>query len=128
MYTNLTEWLEQMPDFRAAVQQAVLENLPVDRKLMHKAHCVFATERARRVTLCLLGTCAVVSLAGMAGRRMLYRSAVSREVKRQLADVHQKLDDLQAQNAQLLRQNEALLTKLEPEAPEAEAPEPEAQD
>ena len=123
-------WIAQMPDFGAAAQRAVLDNLPIDPKLVCKARKAMENERLRR--LVLLSVCAgtAVTVAGIAGQRMLYRSAVAREVKRQLVGVNEKLDELHAQNAELLRQNEALMAQLIPaEEPAAEAPaeEPAAQ-
>ena len=124
--TEMNQWLAQMPDFGAMAQRAVLDSLPIDPKLLRKARKAMESEKIRRLVLISVCAGTAVTVAGIAGQRMLYRSAVSKEVKRQLVGVNDKLDELYAQNAELLRQNEALMAKLAPQEPAPEAAEAEA--
>lgn len=54
------------------------------------------------------GTAAVLTVVSVAGRYGIYRGAVAAELKRQLAPLHRKLDQLQAENRMLRTELEQL--------------------
>ena len=92
--------------------QALLEQLPVDQKTLRRAARLLEPQNLKRLALAAAGAAAVLSLAAGIGHDRMYQAAVGREIKKQLAPIHQKLDDLQAQNEELRRQNEALRREL----------------
>lgn len=94
-------------------EQAVLEQLPVDRKALKKAAKYLEPKKLKLLTVAFLGGAAFLSLLGTAGHERLYRAAVAKELKRQLAPVNEKLDELQAQNDELRAQNEELKRRLD---------------
>ena len=55
----------------------------------------------KKLALAAGGTAAVLSAASLIGKRCFYRGIVSAELKKQLALVNGKLDNLQMQNEQL---------------------------
>lgn len=57
------------------------------------------------------GTAAVLTVVSVAGRYGIYRGAVAAELKRQLAPLHRKLDQLQAENRMLRTELEQLKKK-----------------
>ena len=65
---------------------------------------------------------AALTAAGIVSRRLIYRGAVSRELRRQLAPLNKKLDELAMQN-ELLRDEVERLTA----AQEADKTQPEAE-
>ena len=54
------------------------------------------------------GAAAVLSVMSLAGRYTFYKDIVAGELKRQLAPVNKKLDELKAQNAELKAEVERL--------------------
>ena len=54
------------------------------------------------------GAAAVLSVMSLTGRYTFYKGIVAGELKRQLAPVNKKLDELKAQNAELKAQNAEL--------------------
>lgn len=56
---------------------------------------------AKKVGIALAGAAAVTAAVNTAGRYRFHRRIVARELKRQLAQVNEKLDALQAQNEAL---------------------------
>ena len=53
-----------------------------------------------------------LSLAGSLARSRLYRAALAKELKKQLAPGNRKLDELEKQNEELKKQNEHLKKQL----------------
>jgi len=62
----------------------------------------------KKVGLIAGGTAAVLTVVSVAGRYGIYRGAVAAELKRQLAPLHRKLDQLQAENRMLRAELEQL--------------------
>ena len=66
----------------------------------------------KRLALAAGGTAAAVSAVSLIGKRCFYKGIVSAELKKQLAIVNGKLDNLQMQNEQLCEE----LARLKKEA------------
>jgi predicted RNase H-like nuclease (RuvC/YqgF family) len=94
-------------------EQAVQERLHVDLKPLKKAARYLEPGKLKTLLLAVAGGAALLSLIKSVGRDSLYRSAVSRELKRQLEPVNESLGELKEQNEELRRQNEELKRQLE---------------
>ena len=92
-------------------EQAVLSVLPVDQKTLQKTMKFLEPKNLKRIALAVVGGSALVSIVTSIGHDRIYRAAVSHEVKKQLDPVMKKLNELEAQNTALYRQNKEL-TKL----------------
>ncbi len=66
----------------------------------------------KRLGAAALGASAALALAGSIARRHMIRAALSKELKKQLAPVNKKLDELEEQNKELKKQNEQLRKQL----------------
>lgn len=62
------------------------------------------------------GAAVVMSAVSLTGKYNFYKGIVSGELKRQLAPVNKKLDELKAQNAELRADVERLQAQQQPEA------------
>lgn len=93
--------------------QALLEQLPVEQKTLRRAARYLEPRKIKRLALVCVGGAALVSVAGTLAHDRMARAATAREIRKQLAPIHEKLDALQAQNEELKRQNEALRRQLE---------------
>lgn len=62
----------------------------------------------KKVGIVAGGAAAVLSVMSLTGRYTFYKGIVSGELKRQLAPVNKKLDELKAQNAELKAEVERL--------------------
>lgn len=81
---------------------AVLQLVRADKNRgVKRALALLRTVDAKKVGLALAGTLAVTGMVNTAGRYRFHRRIVSRELRRQLAEVHEKLDALEAQNETL---------------------------
>ena len=110
----MKERLEQRKqEMIARAEQALLEQLPVDEKTLKKMGKHLEPRRVKRLLLVAVGGGALLSALGTAAHDRLARAAMARELKKQLAPIHEKLDVLQAQNEELKRQNAALRRSLE---------------
>ena len=92
--------------------KAVLEQLPVDQKKLRLAAAVLEKVDLKRLGVVAVSGAAAISLAGSALQARMTRAALRRELKRQLAPVNKKLDELEEQNKELRRQNEELRRQL----------------
>ena len=92
-------------------EQAVLSVLPVDQKTLQKTMKFLEPKNLKRIAIAVVGGSALVSIVTSIGHDRIYRAAVSHEVKKQLDPVMKKLNELEAQNMALYRQNKEL-TKL----------------
>ena len=92
--------------------KAVLEQLPVDQKKLKLAAALLDRRNLRRLGVVAVSGAAVLSLGSTALQARLTRAALRRELKRQLAPVNKKLDELEEQNQELRRQNEELRRAL----------------
>ena len=95
--------------------RAMLEQLPVDQKKLKLAAALLDRKNLRRLGVAAVSGAAALSLCGSALQARLTRAALRRELKRQLAPVNKKLDELEEQNRELRRQNEALRSQLKAE-------------
>ena len=74
------------------------------RNIMHLMRKV----DVKKVGIAAGGAAAVLSVMSLTGRYTFYKGIVSGELKRQLAPVNKKLDELKAQNAELKAEVERL--------------------
>ena len=96
----------------AKAEDVLLQQLPVDRKLLEKLLRHLNPRDLKFFALALVGASVLVSVLGTVGHERLYQAAVAREMKKQLAPVNRKLDELEKQNEELKRQNEELKAQL----------------
>ena len=87
----------------ARAEQAMLERLPVDQKTLHKAAKYLEPKRFKLLLLAAAGGAALFSAVRSFSHEQVYRAAVSRELKRQLEPVNERLETLQRQNEELKR-------------------------
>lgn len=66
----------------------------------------------KRLGLIVIGGVAALSVAESFARSRISRIAMGRELKKQLAPINRKLDELEKQNEELKKQNEELKRKL----------------
>ena len=92
--------------------KAVLEQLPVDQKKLRLAAALLEPKNLRRLGVIALSGTAALSLGGSLLQTRLTRAALRRELKRQLAPIEKKLDELEAQNKALRAQNDELRRQL----------------
>ena len=78
-----------------------IEVAPLPGKKLPAAVNTLRKLDVKKVGLIAGGTAAVLTVVSVAGRYGIYRGAVAAELKRQLAVVNGKLDNLQAQNEAL---------------------------
>ena len=69
----------------------------------------------KKVCIAAGGAAVVLSAVSLTGRYTFYKGIVSGELKRQLAPVNKKLDELKAQNAELKAEVERLNAQCEDE-------------
>ncbi len=93
-------------------EKAVLEQLPFDQKKLKVAAALLEKTNLKRLGVVAVSGAALFSLAGSALQARMTRAALRRELKRQLAPVNKKLDELEDQNKELQRQNEELRRQL----------------
>ena len=93
--------------------KAVLEQLPVDRKKLKLAAALLEKADLKRIGVIAVSGAAALSLGGSMLQAGMTRRALRKELKRQLAPMNKKLDELEAQNKELQRQNEQLRRQLE---------------
>ena len=92
--------------------KAVLDQLPVDQKKLKLAATLLEKKNLKRLGVVAVSGAAALSLAGSALQARMTRAALRKELKRQLAPVNKKLDELEEQNKELRRQNEELRRQL----------------
>ena len=69
----------------------------------------------KKIGIAAGGAAVVLSAVSLTGRYTFYKGIVSGELKRQLAPVNKKLDELKAQNAELKAEVERLNAQCEGE-------------
>ena len=100
----------------ARAEQAIIDNLPVDRRTLRIIGKVLEPQNLKRIGIAAVGGSVLISIVSALGRDRINRAGTAAELKKQLKPVQQKLNELEAQNAVLLQQNEDLklqLAKLE---------------
>ena len=85
-----------------------IEVAPLPGKKLPAAVNTLRKLDVKKVGLIAGGTAAVLTVVSVAGRYGIYRGAVAAELKRQLAPLHRKLDQLQAENRRLRAELEQL--------------------
>ena len=85
-----------------------IEVAPLPGKKLPAAVNTLRKLDVKKVGLIAGGTAAVLTVVSVAGRYGIYRGAVAAEQKRQLAPLHRKLDQLQAENRMLRAELEQL--------------------
>ena len=94
-------------------ERTLLEQLPIDQKRLQRAAKLLEPQNVKRLGILAAGGAITLSLLSRLGSAQLYRAELSRELKKQLAPISRKLDELEAQNEALEQQNEALRRALE---------------
>ena len=100
----------------ARAEQAMIDMLPVDQKTLRIMGKILEPKNLKRIGIAAVGGSVLISLVSSLGRDRINRAETARELKKQLLPLQKKLDELEAQNAALWRQNEELkeqLAKLE---------------
>lgn len=93
-------------------EQSLLSQLPIDTDKLRKAVKYFEPGKLKLYALVAVGGMALLTLFESLSQAHMYRSAVSKEMKKQLAPVNEKLAELEAQNDALKRQNDELKKEL----------------
>ena len=105
-----------MPDTKKILmeqaEQSLLNSLPIDQKKLQLAKKYAQPKYLKIVVLAALGGSAAVTVLSNIGRNEIYRAAVAKEMKKQLAPLYKRLEELEAQNEILIHQNEELKAKL----------------
>ena len=96
----------------ARAEQAIVDSLPVDQKTLRIIGKVLEPKNLKRIGIAAAGGSILISAAGSLGRARLNRAENARELRKQLLPLLRKMDDLEAQNAALLAQNEELKARL----------------
>ena len=96
----------------AKAEQALLEKLPVDQKTLTLIGRILEPQNLKRIGIAAIGGSALISLISTLGHDKVYQAAVGREIKKQIAPLEHKLDELRTQNAVLLQQNRELIARL----------------
>ena len=110
---------EKLPVVKSPAETA-LELLPMalvrgdsaQQKLLRYVLANANMKSIKRLGAAVVGASAALALAGSLARRRMIRSALARELKKQLAPVNKKLDELEEQNKELKKQNEQLRKQL----------------
>ena len=89
--------------------EALLRQLPVETKTLKRIAKWLEPGHLKQVGLLAVGVSFGLSALNSLGEARMVRAAVSRELKKQLVPVNKKLDELEAQNRELKRENEELL-------------------
>ena len=100
----------------ARAEQAIIQQLPVEQKTLRRVSKLLEPKNLKRLGIAAVCGTATLSVVGSVSRMRMYRAAMARELKKQLAPVNKKLDELEAQNDELRRQNEQLQKKLDKHA------------
>lgn len=96
-----------------SIKTTLLELLPIGetgRKIIGK---LLEPENLKRIAIVGVVGSVVVGLISRFLRNSMLRMEIRGELKKQLEPVYEKLEELEEQNAELLRQNEALQGSLE---------------
>lgn len=105
-----------MPDTKTIImkqaEQNLLNSLPVDQRKLQLAKKYMQPKALKLIAATAIGGSMVVTILGSIGRNKIYRAAVAKELKKQLAPLYKRLGELEAQNEILIRQNEELRSKL----------------
>ena len=88
------------------------DQLPVDNKAMLVLGWLLNPNHLKLIGVVLVGGCAVFALIRSIWEKFTFRSALSREMKKQLEPVYDKLEELEEQNEELKSQNEELMKHL----------------
>ena len=102
----------------ARVEQALLEKLPVDQKSLQRVFRILEPKNLKKIGIAAIGGSALISLISSLTHDSAYKAAVAREMKKQIAPLEQRLEELQAQNELLLQQNRELIARLDKLRPE----------
>ena len=88
------------------------DELPVDNKAVLVLGWLLNPNHLKLIGVVLVGGCAVFALIRSIWEKISFRSALSREMKKQLEPVYDKLEELEEQNEELKSQNEELMKHL----------------
>ncbi len=92
--------------------EALLEQLPVDEKHLRRIAKLMDPKTLKRLGILTAGGMISLSFLGNIGQMRLYRAAMAKELRKQLAPVNKKLEALEKQNEELRLQNEQLRKQL----------------
>ena len=97
----------------ARAEQALLDKLPVDQRTLHLVGKILEPKNLKRIGLAAIGGSVLISLVSSISHDKVYQAAVAREIKKQIAPLEHKLEELKMQNAVLLQQNRELIAQLD---------------
>lgn len=96
----------------AKAEQMLLEKLPVDQKALQRIGWVIEPKHLKWIGITAIGGSALISLVSSVGHDKIYQAMVAGEIKKQIAPLEHKLDELRTQNGVLLQQNRELIARL----------------
>ena len=96
----------------ARAEEALAEKLPIDQRTLHLIGKLIEPTNLKRIAVVTIGGSVGLSVLRNVGETRMVRSAVKREMKKQLEPISKKLGDLEKQNEQLQKQNEQLQKQL----------------
>ena len=110
---KLTKPVIQDPNavLTAKAEQMLLEKLPVDQKTLKLAGKLLEPKNLKIIGITAIGGSALISLISSISHDKIYQAAVAKEIKKQIAPLEHKLDELRTQNAVLLQQNRELIAQ-----------------
>lgn len=97
--------------FTSKAEKALTERLP-DQKALQLVGKLIEPKNLKRTAIAVVGGAAGLSVLRNIGETHMVRSAMRREMKKQLEPINKKLNELEEQNEQLKKQNEELQKKL----------------
>ena len=97
---------------KVLTKASIEDQLPVDSKTMLLLGWLLNPKHLKLIGVVLVGGCAIIALIRSAWEKFTFRSALSREMKKQLEPVYDKLEELEEQNEELKSQNEELMRRL----------------
>ncbi len=113
MKKTLAVLSERKNPLAVKTEQVILEKLPVDQKTLNRAMKILEPKNLKRLCIGAIGGSILVTILSNIGKDQIYRASVGQEIKKQLAPMQKKLDELEAQNAALYLQNKELMEKID---------------
>jgi len=94
-------------------QQALAGQLPGGELTLNVIKTLVKPENLKIVGIALVGGWLLVSWLRNLGEKWALRAEIRKELEKQLGPIHEKLETLEAQNEELMQQNERLQEALD---------------